>query len=94
MVINVSKPYYCAKCGHKHYRGQVYKDHLKHKVIQRGDDIPSESFVPLGEKEWNALLGNQLAWKQLLRLFKKYIQASDKSLYTGEINKLLLQELR
>ncbi|MGV9198792.1 MAG: hypothetical protein ACOC4M_08125 [Promethearchaeia archaeon] len=78
------KPYYCPECDRKHYRGKIYKDHLKYKTEEK-DDVPAHKFI--NPPSYLKII----ARKQIQRLIKKWL--IDKNpIYVQQINRVILHE--
>ncbi|MFX0071520.1 MAG: hypothetical protein ACFFAO_10565 [Candidatus Hermodarchaeota archaeon] len=91
------KKYYCSKCVRFHYRGKIYKEHIKYKSGKKhvpktynkaGKDFPpSDKFI---EFDYNKL--RPIARRQIQRLINKMYKTRNFRLYTKEINRTIIYE--
>jgi len=87
------RKYFCSKCNRHHSRGKVYEDHLnyrgkknkKNQKVKRS--IPSDRFI---EFDFDEL--RPIAQRQIRTLVMKMHHTKNFSLYTKEINKIILHE--
>ncbi|MFX0030146.1 MAG: hypothetical protein ACFE8B_13125 [Candidatus Hermodarchaeota archaeon] len=81
--------YYCRKCKRYHYRGKIYREHLKFKEIEENtNNSESKSF----KVEFESL--RPIAKRQLNRLLKKIDKTGRNEIYEKEIIKLIKNENR
>lgn len=81
-----SDPYFCRECQRTHYRGKIYKEHIKYKK-KTDADIPDNRLYKM-----RGYTLKNLAKRQLTQLMKKYLR-DKRSIYTKQMNKLLLKEV-
>ena len=80
--------YYCLKCKKYHYRGKIYKNHLKYKVRKEKkipfkktniEDLEIETFRPIAKR-------------QIMRLLRKMKLSNNLELYEKQIRRVILHE--
>ena len=82
--------YFCEKCNKNHFRGQIYKDHLKYKRVRE-----KKKKIPLREvtiDKINLKTLRPIARRQIGRLLKKMDSSNNNELYKDEIKKIIIYE--
>ena len=86
----IMNKYYCRKCKKYHYRGKVYREHLKYKREEIQKDIhPDNDDTRINYKKLRPI-----AKRQLHRLVEKANSSGNHELYKKEIIKLIRNEKR
>ena len=80
------KKYYCTKFKNYHYRGELYKKHLKYKQSNQKYNYDLEE----NKLNYNKL--RLVAKKQIKRLLKKMKKSKKPEIYKREIKKVLYFE--
>ncbi|TFG27066.1 MAG: hypothetical protein EU532_08315 [Promethearchaeota archaeon] len=95
MVVKIKK-YYCTICKRYHYRGKIYRNHLKYQAKKQGKknhfnlkkkSIPTDKIIKYEKKDLRPI-----AKRQIRRFFRKMYLTKNFKLYTREINKIILHE--
>ncbi|MFX1504320.1 MAG: hypothetical protein ACFFDH_25395 [Promethearchaeota archaeon] len=82
--------YYCKRCNKNHYRGKIFKEHLKFKKEHiRENDHPDNEEIKVNLKTLRPI-----ARRQLRRLFQKAKLSGNHDLYKNEIARLIKNEKR
>jgi hypothetical protein len=82
--------YYCSKCNKYHYRGKIYKNHLKFKRAK--SDLDKYKHIELNEIEIRNL--RPIAQRQIFNLLKKMRKSKKPKLYEREIKRVILFETK
>jgi hypothetical protein len=95
MVIKIKK-YYCTICRRYHYRGKIYKNHLKYqdkKKEERTHSNGQKKSIPTDKiMEFDKNYLRPIAKRQIRRCYRKMYLTQNFRLYIREINKIILHE--